>query len=133
MGNGRSARRALPRARHRDRRDLESARSRSHVTSSRAPSSWSTTRRRRFRTLDAIGRRVAGTVVDGVGPIARIEASVTGTDEWVPFFPQDGVFDEPREEFDADLSTIAPNGHALIAIRAYDHAGNFVVRNVSLK
>jgi hypothetical protein len=83
--------------------------------------------------LEAVGRRVRGTVVDGVGPIQRIEASVTGTDQWIPLSPKDGIFDEAREDFDADLTAIAPNGHAPITIRAYDHAGNFVIRNVSLK
>jgi hypothetical protein len=83
--------------------------------------------------LEAIGRRIRGTVIDGVGPIARIEASVTGSDQWVPFFPRDGVFDEQREEFDVDVSTLAPNGHVLFTVRAYDRAGNFVVRNVALK
>ena len=50
--------------------------------------------------------RLRGTATDGVGPIARIEASVTGSEQWVPFFPRDGVFDEPREEFDAELSAL---------------------------
>jgi hypothetical protein len=72
-------------------------------------------------------------VIDGVGPIARIEASVTGADEWVPFFPRDGVFDEQREEFDVDVTALAPNGHAMLSVRAYDRAGNFVVRNVTVK
>ena len=62
--------------------------------------------------LEATGKRVKATVVDGVGPIARFEASVTGTDQWVPFFPKDGVFDQPREEFDVDTTPLAPNGHA---------------------
>ncbi len=83
--------------------------------------------------LEAVGKRVKGTVVDGVGPIARIEASVTGSDQWIPLFPKDGVFDQPREAFDADISALAPNGHALLTVRAYDRAGNVVVRNVSLK
>jgi sugar lactone lactonase YvrE len=83
--------------------------------------------------LEATGKHVKGTVVDGVGPIARIEASVTGSDQWVPFFPRDGVFDEQREEFDLDVSALSPAGHALLTLRAYDRAGNSVVRNVSLK
>jgi hypothetical protein len=83
--------------------------------------------------LQVTGRRIRATAVDGVGPIARIEASVSGTEEWIPFFPRDGVFDEAREEFDADLSTLAPQGPAMITLRVYDKAGNFVVRNVALK
>jgi hypothetical protein len=83
--------------------------------------------------LEVTGKRIRGIVIDGVGPIARIEASVTGSDEWVPFFPRDGVFDEQREEFDADVTALVPNGHAMLTLRAYDRAGNFVVRNVTVK
>lgn len=83
--------------------------------------------------LKVQGRRIQGTAIDGVGPIARIEASVTGTDQWIPFFPRDGVYDEPREDFDADVSTLAPQGPVLLSLRVYDRAGNFVVKNVALK
>jgi hypothetical protein len=83
--------------------------------------------------LKTVGRRVQGVALDGVGPIERIELSVAGTDEWYPFFPVDGVFDQAREEFDADLGTIAPPGPVLVAVRAFDRAGNSVVRNVMLK
>jgi hypothetical protein len=83
--------------------------------------------------LDVVGKRLRGTAIDGVGPIARLEVSVTGTDQWVPYFPKDGVFDESREEFDVDLSALAPNGHAQLTVRVYDRAGNVVVRNVSIK
>lgn len=83
--------------------------------------------------LQVTGRRARGTAVDGVGPISRIEASVAGTDRWIPFFPKDGVFDEPREEFEIDLGALGAEGKALVAIRVYDHAGNFVVRHATLK
>jgi hypothetical protein len=83
--------------------------------------------------LDVVGKAIRGTVVDGVGPIARIEVSVAGTDHWVPFFPKDGVFDEQREEFDADISALGAASHALLTVRAYDRAGNVAVRNVSTK
>jgi hypothetical protein len=86
-----------------------------------------------IQDLEVTGKRIRGVVIDGVGPVARIEASVTGSDEWVPFFPRDGVFDEQREEFDADVTALVPNGHAMLSVRAYDRAGNFVVRNVTVK
>jgi hypothetical protein len=79
------------------------------------------------------GRRLMGEVVDGVGPIARIEVSVAGTDEWRPIFPKDGVFDEASESFDADISSLVPPGAHLVAVRAYDSAGNAVTRNVAAK
>jgi hypothetical protein len=83
--------------------------------------------------LQAAGRVVRGTVVDGLGPIARIELSVVGSDDWQPFFPRDGVFDEEREEFEADVSTFAPEGRVMIGVRAFDAANNFVVRSVTLR
>jgi hypothetical protein len=87
----------------------------------------------RIEGLAVNGRRISGRAVDGVGPIQRIEVSVVGTDEWYPFEPKDGIFDQASEAFEADLSQIAPSGPALISIRVYDKANNFVVRNVSLK
>lgn len=87
----------------------------------------------RVEALKAAGRRVSGRAIDGVGPIQRIEVSVVGSDEWYPFEPKDGIFDEQSEDFDADLSGFAPQGAALAAVRVYDSANNFVVRNVALK
>jgi hypothetical protein len=86
-----------------------------------------------FKSLELRGRRLAGEVVDGVGPIARIEVSVAGTDEWRPIFPKDGVFDQPAEAFDADVSAVVPPGSFIVAVRAYDTAGNMVSRNVEAR
>jgi hypothetical protein len=86
-----------------------------------------------FRALAADGRRVHGDVVDGVGPIARIDVSVDGRTEWHPFLPADGVFDEPVEAFDFDVSSLAGTGNHLLSVRAFDEAGNFVVRSLELK
>lgn len=86
-----------------------------------------------FRTLAAQGRRVRGDVVDGVGPIARIDVAVDGRNEWRPFLPVDGVFDEPVEAFDFDVSTLVGAGNHLLAVRAFDQAGNSVVRDIELK
>jgi hypothetical protein len=82
--------------------------------------------------LRADGRRVRGVALDGIGPIQRIEASVAGSGEWVPFFPSDGVFDEQREEFDFDVTSLAPRGPALLTVRVYDSANNSVVEHVRL-
>jgi hypothetical protein len=86
-----------------------------------------------FKSLELRGRRLVGEVVDGVGPIARVEVSVAGTDEWRPIFPKDGVFDQPDEAFDADVSAVVPPGSHIVAVRAYDTAGNMVSRNVEAK
>ena len=83
--------------------------------------------------LAANGSHVRAIVQDGVGPIARIEVSVAGSDEWLPFFPADGIFDEQREELDVDVKNLVRSLPALISVRAYDKANNFVVRSVLLK
>lgn len=86
-----------------------------------------------FKALSLAGRRLAGEVVDGLGPIARIELSIAGTDEWRPLFPSDGVLDEPAEVFDADVTSIVPAGSHIVAVRAYDSAGNAVTRDLQAK
>jgi hypothetical protein len=83
--------------------------------------------------LKVAGKHVQGVAIDGVGPIARIEISVAGSDEWTPFFPTDGIFDEQREEFDADVTKLAPALPALLSLRVYDKANNAVIRNVILR
>jgi hypothetical protein len=83
--------------------------------------------------LKVTGKRIQGVAIDGVGPIARIEISLAGSDEWTPFYPTDGIFDEQREEFDVDVSKLAPVLPALLSLRVYDKANNFVVRSLLLK
>lgn len=79
------------------------------------------------------GRRAKFKVTDGVGPIAHLEISVAGRDEWLPFEPVDGVFDDATEAFELDLSAVAPAGPALLTVRAYDQENNRVVGNIWLK
>jgi hypothetical protein len=86
-----------------------------------------------FRSLRTQGKRVQAELVDGLGPIVRIDFAVNGRTEWRPLAPKDGIFDEPAEEIDADLSSVLPSGTNLIAIRAFDQAGNFVVRDIEIK
>ncbi|MGC4089831.1 MAG: hypothetical protein QM756_18485 [Polyangiaceae bacterium] len=83
--------------------------------------------------LKLVGRRLQATVLDGVGPVQRVEVSVAGSDEWRPLSASDGIFDEQRELIDVDLSTLLPAGPALVSIRAYDGADNFVVRTLPLR
>ncbi len=83
--------------------------------------------------LAANGRRVTGAAVDGVGPIRRIEMSIAGSNEWFPFDPADGIFDEAKEEFDADVSAFVGAGPAMLSVRVYDSANNVVIANVALK
>jgi hypothetical protein len=83
--------------------------------------------------LRADGRKVRAIAVDGVGPIARFEVAIAGHDEWFPFNPADGVFDEQREDFEADVASFVPAGPALLTIRVYDQEGNVGVRSVAVK
>jgi hypothetical protein len=87
----------------------------------------------RIDGLKAQGRRVQGLAIDGVGPIQRIEAALAGTDDWVPFFAADGIFDEQREEIDFDATVLSATGQVILAVRVYDDANNFVIQNVALR
>jgi hypothetical protein len=79
------------------------------------------------------GRRVRGTALDGVGPIARIEASMAGSDDWMVVAPGDGVLDETSQDFEFDASSLSSSGPALISVRVYDSENNVVVRSVTLR
>jgi hypothetical protein len=85
-----------------------------------------------FKTLAVQGRRLHASVVDGVGPIVRVEAAMDGRLEWRPLAPVDGIFDTLEETIDIDLGPLLPAGPGphLVAVRAFDAAGNFVVRDV---
>jgi hypothetical protein len=87
----------------------------------------------RVEGLKVVNRRVQGVAFDGVGPIQRIEVALAGTDDWTPFFPTDGIFDEAREEFDLDVASLATNVPALLAVRVFDDANNVVILNVALR
>jgi hypothetical protein len=78
------------------------------------------------------GHRLRAEVVDGLGPIARVEVAVDGRTEWRPMVPVDGIFDTARETIDADITPFLglTAGPHLVAVRAYDAAGNSVVREV---
>lgn len=86
-----------------------------------------------FKSITLAGRKLSGDVADGLGPIARIEVAVAGTDDWRPLFPSDSIFDDASEHFDADLTGIIPPGSWLVAVRAYDTAGNSVSRELESK
>ena len=77
------------------------------------------------------GRRLQGTAIDGLGPIARIEVALLGSKTWWPAFPIDQVFDQRTESFEVDLSTLIPPDAQLVVVRAYDAAGNRIERTIS--
>jgi hypothetical protein len=80
--------------------------------------------------LERVGKRLRGRAIDGIGPIARIEVSIAGSNEWIPLRPTDSIYDESTEGFDVDLGDWLPAGKRIIAVRAYDSANNYVVRHV---
>jgi hypothetical protein len=87
--------------------------------------------------IKAIGvqaRRLKAEVVDGLGPIVRAEVAIDGRVEWRPLAPTDGIFDTADETIDTDLSLLLPAGSKghVVALRAYDAAGNYVVRDVEV-
>jgi hypothetical protein len=83
-----------------------------------------------IKTLAMQGHRLRAEVVDGLGPIARVEVAVDGRTEWRPLSPTDGIFDTADETVDTDITQLLPPapGPHVIAVRAYDAAGNYVVR-----
>jgi hypothetical protein len=86
-----------------------------------------------FQSLAMAGRRLKARVVDGVGPITRVDVSIDGRggkDDWRPLAPVDGVFDSADESFDSDVSSVVPPGAHIVAVRAFDAAGNYVVREI---
>ncbi|MBK8255347.1 MAG: hypothetical protein IPK82_22150 [Polyangiaceae bacterium] len=86
-----------------------------------------------FKALSITGRQLKGEIVDGIGPVARIEVSIAGSDEWRPLAPSDGVFDEAAETFDSNIAALVPAGSHILAVRAFDIAGNVVMRDVEAK
>jgi hypothetical protein len=86
-----------------------------------------------FKSISLQGHRLRAEVVDGLGPIVRIEATADGRVDWRPLAPADGILDSADETIDADITALLPTGPGahLVAVRAFDAAGNYAVREVS--
>lgn len=85
-----------------------------------------------FKSMTVVGHRLRAEIVDGLGPITRIEATTDGRPDWRPLGPSDGILDTADESVDVDVTALLPTGPGahLLAVRAYDAAGNYAVREV---
>jgi hypothetical protein len=88
-----------------------------------------------FKSIAVQGRRLRAEIVDGLGPITRVEIAVDGRLQWRPLSAADGIFDTSDESVDVDLTPLLKDGDSaagphIVAVRAYDAAGNTVVREV---
>jgi hypothetical protein len=83
-----------------------------------------------FQSLTMTGRVLRARVVDGVGPIVRIEIAVDGRLEWRPLAPAKGIMDSADESVDTDVSSIVPPGSHIVTARAFDAAGNSALREI---
>ncbi len=86
-----------------------------------------------FKTINMNGHRLRVEVVDGLGPITRIEATSDGRVDWHPLGPADGILDTADEVVDMDVTPLLPVGPGahILAVRAFDAAGNFAVREIA--
>ena len=86
-----------------------------------------------FKSISMNGHRLRAEVVDGLGPITRIEATSDGRVDWHPLGPVDGILDTADEAVDLDVTALLPVGPGphVLAVRAFDAAGNYVVREVA--
>jgi sugar lactone lactonase YvrE len=79
------------------------------------------------------GRKLKVRVVDGASTITRIEVSYDGKADFRPLAPTDGIFDAVDESVDAEIGALVPTGSHIVAVRAYDAAGNVAVKDVEAK
>ncbi|MCL2449316.1 MAG: hypothetical protein FWD17_10235, partial [Polyangiaceae bacterium] len=85
-----------------------------------------------FKSIAIAGRRLRAEVADGLGPIVRVEVTLDGRREWHPVAAADGIFDTADESIDEDIAPLVgpePGPH-IVTVRAFDAAGNAVVREV---
>lgn len=85
----------------------------------------------RIETLVVRRGTVKGRVVDSLGPVARIQMAVDAG-PWRDLFPDDGLLDTADERFESALGPVPPGPH-IIAVRAFDAAGNQANRETTVK
>jgi sugar lactone lactonase YvrE len=85
----------------------------------------------RIEQLEARKGRAHGRVLDELGPIARIQLSVDAG-PWRDVFPTDALLDSATEAFDVALGELPDSAH-IVAVRAFDAAGNQANREITVK
>ncbi|MGB5813014.1 MAG: WD40 repeat domain-containing protein [Polyangiales bacterium] len=75
--------------------------------------------------------RVQGGAVDSLGPIARLQVSID-SGPWRDIFPKDLLLDSRKEEFEITLGDRPGTSH-IVAVRAFDAAGNRVTAEITVK
>ena len=80
--------------------------------------------------LAAQDRGASITLTDDLTRITKAEYAVDGG-PWTPIFPDDGLFDSPRERIKLSLPDLAPGSHILM-VKATDAAGNVGTGDVLL-
>lgn len=80
--------------------------------------------------LAAKDRGASITLTDDLTRIAKAEYAVDGG-TWTPIFPDDGLFDSPREQIKLSLPDLAAGTHILM-VKATDAAGNVGTSDVLL-
>jgi hypothetical protein len=83
--------------------------------------------------LGITGRRLHARITDGLGPIVRAEIAIDGRLEWRPVAAADGIFDTASEAIDEDLTPLLSPGSHVVALRAFDLAGNSAVAETEAK
>jgi hypothetical protein len=69
-----------------------------------------------------------GVALDTLGPISSLELAIDAQD-FVPFYPQDDLFDTAREPFELELKDLSKGRHAL-AVRTRDARNNTTTAEV---
>lgn len=85
----------------------------------------------RFEELSVQRDRLRGRVSDSLGPIARIQMALDAG-PWRDIFPEDGLLDAAEERFEVPLRQIGEGLH-IVAVRAFDSAGNQANREITVK
>lgn len=85
----------------------------------------------RITKLQFRNGKVQGEAVDSLGPIARLQMSVD-SGPWRDIFPKDLLLDSRKEAFEVELEGLRGSDH-VVAIRAFDAAGNSVTDEIFIK